>query len=159
MIFGVLSDECTADNAVEVLHGSSGLRLGDVAKGRYVVSQFSLSDIDHLNIEHRLATPAGSSLPGGLVSNDKFDLNERWMSVNESRLKIHFTNGCGTLLLRFLADLNEMESRRESIPLKRKSPNPLLSSVSTQVKLWCRTIARYDWQLIQLSFGCVERMH
>eukprot|EP00804_Cyclotella_cryptica_P005212 CCRYP_018899-RE/>CCRYP_018899-RE protein AED:0.10 eAED:0.10 QI:455/0.55/0.8/1/0.55/0.7/10/382/1227 len=165
IVFGVKNGDCSSDDAAEVLHGSSGLRLSDVAQGRYIVSQFSLRDIDHLNIEQMLATPHGkifdcreSHLPGGLVSNNEFRRNERWMSVSESRLKIHFSTGCGTLLLRFLADLNENESCRKDISLNRKSPNWLLSTVGSQVKLWCRTIARLRGESnLKMSlphFGC-----
>lgn len=138
---------------VEVLRESIGLRLRDVAKGRSIVSQFSLDDIDNLNIEQRLSVLADekfddyeSNHPGGRDSNDELDLSEHSIYVNESHLKIHFTNGCGTVLLRFLADMNEE---------KRNLCNWLLADVGTQAKLWCQTIARYGWQLHKLGFACI----
>ena len=63
-------------------------------------------------------------------------MNKRWGKVDEDRLKIHFKYN--TLYLRFMTDLNEMETKKEAL---LDDPD-LMHHVGTQTKIWCRTIAR-----------------
>lgn len=141
----------------EMTNGGKGLRLCDIAKGRKIVSQFDLNDVDFVDIEHRLATEPNTSRdiergPEQLFEfwqggNDHIDgysvcrMNERWCEVNEDRLKIHFKAGGGsTLFLRFVIDLKEMESRKIELGLGKDITDQGI--VGRQAKVWCRSIAR-----------------
>jgi hypothetical protein len=138
-------------------NGGKGLRLCDVAKGRKILSQFDLDDIDFVDIEHRLATESDSNndiekgheqlLEFWQGGNDHLNcyrlnkMNERWCNVNEDRLKVHFKSGGGTtLFMRFTVDLKEMEMRKLELHAEEDIPDQL-SDVGRQAKVWCRTIA------------------
>ena len=127
-------------------------------KGRKVVSKFMLNEIDCIDIEHSLSIPTDTKSTRDVESNcqqlgefwqgctdalayDADDMSNRWCHVDEDRLKIHFTGGCGTLYLRLLADLKEKEDIITSISTDN-SPS-LLANVGSETKIWCRTIARY----------------
>jgi len=134
-------------------NGGKGLRLCDVAKGRKILSQFDLDDIDFVDIEHRLATVSDSIndvergheqllefWQGGndhIIDYRLQKMNLRWCNVNEDRLKIHFNSGGGTtLFMRFAVDLKEMERRKLELHAGEE-----LSDIGRQAKVWCRTIA------------------
>lgn len=135
--------------------GGKGLRLADVVKGRNVVSTFLLDEIDFIDIEHSLRIAAGESVRDvesnsqdlgefwegctDALTYDPTDMSSRWCHVDEDRLKIHFTGGCGTLYLRILADLKEKEATSKPI----EADSSLLDGVGRETKIWCRTIARY----------------
>lgn len=168
VIFDVPDDGCvpsrTATGAISFGDGGKGLSLNDVAIGRKVLSHFLLDDIDFIDIEHSLAISCDGETKD--IESNSQDLGEfwqgfsftveynaiamskRWSRVDEDRLKIHFTNGCGTLYLRLLVDLKEKECRKISIPLQGESRS-LLANVGTETKIWCRTIARYEMVCIQ----------
>ena len=136
--------------------GCRGLYLSDVAKGRRVVSQFNLDEIDFVDIEHRAPIPReeieGDDVEathkyklleywqGGNGSCDDYEvgaINRRWSQVAEDRLKIHFKYS--TLFLRFLADLNEREHTSKA---SNTDDIVLTVNVGAEAKVWCRTIAR-----------------
>ena len=134
-------------------NGGKGLRLCDVARGRKILSQFDLDDIDFVDIEHRLATVSDSTndvesgheqlLEFWQGGNDHINgyrlqnMNLRWCNVNEDRLKVHFKSGGGTtLFVRFTVDLKEMEKRKLELQTGEE-----LSDIGRQAKVWCRTIA------------------
>mmetsp|Transcript_29879 Transcript_29879/g.44946 ORF Transcript_29879/g.44946 Transcript_29879/m.44946 type:complete len:711 (+) Transcript_29879:385-2517(+) len=134
-------------------NGGKGLRLCDVAKGRKILSQFDLDDIDFVDIEHRLATVSDSTndvesgheqlLEFWQGGNDHIDgyrshkMDLRWCNVNEDRLKVHFKSGGGTtLFMRFTVDLKEMERRKLELHAGEE-----LSDIGRQAKVWCRSIA------------------
>ena len=137
--------------------------MNDVATGRKILSHFLLDDIDFIDIEHCLAISCDGETQdiesnrqelgefwqgfSDTVEYDSVAMSRRWCSVDEDRLKIHFTNGCGTLYLRLLVDLKEKESNRNSMPLKGENRSSL-ANVGTETKIWCRTIARYDMVLL-----------
>jgi len=142
-----LLPECTATN------GGKGLYVSDVARGRQISSTFNVEDIDFVDIEHRAAIICEDeevedveakrnfnlleSWQGGSCNDYEVDaMNKRWGKVDEDRLKIHFKYN--TLYLRFMTDLNEMESKKEAL---LDDPD-LMHHVGTQTKIWCRTIAR-----------------
>jgi hypothetical protein len=139
-------------------NGGKGIRLCDVAKGRKILSQFDLKDVDFVDIEHRLATESDSNsdiergqeqlLEFWQGGNDHINsyrlskMNERWCNVNEDRLKVHFKSGGGTtLFIRFTIDLKEMERRKLEWHAEEDSPDQS-SNVGRQAKVWCRSIAR-----------------
>ena len=124
---------------------------------RKVVSQFDLENVDFVDIEHRLAINGDVEVndiegqhchdlefwQGGNNLIDDYDvstMNKRWGHVDEDRLKIHFS--CGTLYLRFIVDLKEMESRTMNMSVNTNNPD-LTANIGTQTKVWCRTIARF----------------
>lgn len=134
-------------------NGGKGLRLCDVAKGRKILSQFDLDDIDFVDIEHRLEAVSDSISDvergheqllefwqGGndhIADYTSHKMNMRWCNVNEDRLKVHFKSGGGTtLFMRFAVDLKEMERRKLELHAGEK-----LSDIGRQAKVWCRTIA------------------
>jgi hypothetical protein len=138
--------------------GHKGLYLSDVAKGRKIVSQFTLDEIDFLDIEHRAPIPRGESerddveatqnysllehWQGGNGSCEDYEvdaMNIRWSHVAEDRIKIHFKYS--TLFLRFMADLKEMEHRSKAS--NTLDDSGLTVHVGAEAKVWCRTIARY----------------
>ena len=138
--------------------GYKGWYLSDVAKGRKIVSQFTLDEIDFLDIEHRASIPRGESegddveatqnyslleyWQGGNGSCEDYEvdaMNKRWSHVAEDRLKIHFKYS--TLFLRFMADLKEMEHRSKAS--NNADGSGLTVHVGAEAKVWCRTIARY----------------
>lgn len=138
-------------------NGGKGLRLCDVAKGRNILSQFDLNDVDFVDIEHRLGTESDSNddiergneqlLEFWQGGNDHINgyrlhrMNVRWINVNEDRLKVHFKSGGGTtLFMRFAVDLKEMEKRKLELHAEEDSPDQL-SDVGRQAKVWCRSIA------------------
>jgi hypothetical protein len=142
-------------------NGGKGVRLCDVAKGRKILSQFDLNDVDFVDIEHRLATVSDSNRVEDLEigfelllefwqgGNDHIGdyslrkMNDRWSDVNEDRLKVHFKSGGGTtLFLRFAIDLKEMESRKINNSHVENDISDQLSEIGKQAKIWCRTIAR-----------------
>ena len=142
-----LLPECAATN------GGKGLYVSDVARGRQISSTFNIEDIDFVDIEHRAAIICEDeevedveakrnfnlleSWQGGSCNDYEVDaMNKRWGKVDEDRLKIHFKYN--TLYLRFMTDLNEMESKKEAL---LDDPD-LMHHVGTQTKVWCRTIAR-----------------
>ena len=107
-------------------NGGEGMYLCDVAKGRSIVSQFSVDKITGVDIEHRVAVAqrdvtgcdaevnhTGNLLEywqGGGISCDGYEvssMNERWGYVNEDRLKIRFKHQ--TLFLRFMVDLKQTD--------------------------------------------------
>jgi len=158
VLFDVLDETegrgSTPENAISTYNnGGKGLRLCDVAKGRKIMDQFNLDDVDFVDIEHRAAIPGGiddedievnrSNLleywQGGSCWCEDFEvdaMNKRWGHVDEDRLKIHFKYN--TLYLRFMVDLKEMEHKSKAL----LDDSDLLNHVGTQTKLWCRTIAR-----------------
>ncbi len=134
-------------------NGGKGLRLCDVAKGRKIVSQFDLDDIDFVDIEHRLEAVSDSISDietgheqllefwqGGnnhIINYRSQKMDLRWCKVNEDRLKVHFKSGGGTtLFMRFAVDLKEMERRKLELHAGEE-----LSDIGRQAKVWCRTIA------------------
>ena len=147
-------DYGTSESTFDIsTNGGKGLRLCDVAKGRKILSQFDLDDIDFVDIEHRLATVSDSAndvesgheqlLEFWQGGNDFINdyrlqkINLRWCNVNEDRLKVHFKSGGGTtLFMRFAVDLKEMEKRKLELHAGEE-----LSDVGRQAKVWCRTIA------------------
>ena len=171
ILFDVLDEgEDGLDSTLKTSHhdGFKELHLCEVAKGRKIVSQFALDDIDFVDIEHRAAVPLDNDndeediennrnhsllefWQGGNRSNEDYDvdvMNRRWEKVDEDRLKIHFKYN--TLYLRFMVDLKEMEHKsKESLV----DPN-IMSHVGTQTKLWCKSIARYVG--LNLALMCVS---
>ncbi|KAL3802312.1 hypothetical protein HJC23_007137, partial [Cyclotella cryptica] len=161
VIFEVPDDDSlplrTTNSAISFSDGGRGLSLVDVAIGRRVLSQFLIDDIDFIDIEHSLAISGDGEIEdiesnhqdvrefwqgfANTVKYDFIDMSKRWSRVDEDRLKIHFTNGCGTLYLRLLVDLKEKESSKNSRQLQGESCS-LLATVGTETKIWCRTIAR-----------------
>ena len=164
VLFEVLDDMeqtgVSREPATSILNnGGKGSYLCDVAKGRKVVSQFNLDEINCVDIEHRVAIPGENKFDsediegnhnsnlqeywqrGGHTTHADYDTNamtKRWDHVDEDRLKIQFKHNHNALLLRFIVDLKEMED-------KRKFPqdnSALMNTVGTQTKVWCRTIAR-----------------
>ncbi|KAL7540630.1 hypothetical protein ACHAXR_010673 [Thalassiosira sp. AJA248-18] len=136
-------------------NGGKGLSLCDVAKGRKIVSQFSLDHLDFVDIEHRAAVPGDTGVEdievnrsnlleywqGGSCTGEDYEvdtMNKRWEHVDEDRLKIHFKSSNVILYLRFMVDLKEMESKRKTL----LGDTDLMHHVGTQTKVWCRTIAR-----------------
>ena len=152
----LIEDLESAPDNVTSLNGCKGLRLCDVAKGRNVVSQFELDDVDFVSIERQFAIPGDGDL-GGIEEHCKSDLvefwqggtssksyevlemNKRWGHVDEDRLKIHFA--CGTLYLRFVVDLKDMESKNTTTTSLAIN-NDAASNEGKGSILWCRTIAR-----------------
>lgn len=150
IIFDILDEMHDSD----VSNGGKGLHLSDVARGRNIVSQFNLDDVDFVDIEHRPAILGDiddediegnykmnlmESWQGGRWAHADYDtdgINKRWEGVDEDRLKIHFKYN--TLYLRFMVDLKEMEQKRKAL----MGDSDLMHHVGTQTKLWCRTIAR-----------------
>ena len=134
-------------------NGGKGLYLHDVAKGRKVLSLFSLDEIDSIGIEHRLKIGTTDFLfdleqddqtcrehwQGSTMTTESYDMSStdaRWTHVDEDRLKIRFKNY--TLFLRFFADLGQKETEA-----KHEVPTTgFLNDIGTQTKLWCKTIAR-----------------
>lgn len=119
-------------------NGGKGMRLKDIAKGRKVLCKFELCDIDLVSIERRLALPSESDY-SGVIDHRKnrstehyetSEMNKRWGNVDEDRLKVHFP--FGTLYLRFVIDLKELEGKGANDPLHTNRGS----------SLWCRTIAR-----------------
>lgn len=153
------------------MDGGKGLTLNEVGKGRSVVSKFSLNEIDLIDIEHSLSIKTddlemrdveskgqdlGEFWQGcyDALTYDPNELSRRWCGVDEDRLKIHFTGGCGTLYLRLLVDLKDKESIKDAASPFDVSPS-LLSCVGTETKIWCRTIARYlcsNYDKIDLNY-------
>ncbi|KAL7553150.1 hypothetical protein ACHAWF_016399 [Thalassiosira exigua] len=141
-------------------NGGKGLQLCDVARGRKIVSQFNLDEVNFVDIEHREAIPNDiSAIFDGLEGRDiesnddalreswqgasilmgDYDaevMSKRWGHVDEDRLKIRFKYN--TLFLRFMVDLKEMEHNRKAL---MDDPD-LMHHVGKQTKLWCSTIAR-----------------
>jgi len=119
-------------------NGGKGLRLKDIAKGRKVLCKFELCDIDLVSIERRLALPTESDYSGfndhrknrPTEYYETAEMNKRWGHVDEDRLKVHFP--FGTLYLRFVIDLKELEGKGANDPLHTNRGS----------SLWCRTIAR-----------------
>jgi len=141
-------------------NGGRGMALSDVAKGRKILDQFTLDDIDFVDIEHRPAVLEGDVggidveanrydlleyWQGGKCSNGDYecsDMDKRWRRVDEDRLKVHFKSSSNefTLYLRFMVDLKEMEHKtKDDLGLV---DGDLISHVGTQTKVWCRTVAR-----------------
>jgi hypothetical protein len=129
--------------------GYKGLYLSEVAKGRKTVSQFTLDEIDFMDIEHRAPIPQGEIEGDDIETTQNYSLLEywqggngscedygvdamskRWSQVAEDRLKIHFKNG--TLFLRFLADLKEMEHKSKAS--NNTDTIGLISYVSAEAK-------------------------
>lgn len=164
VLFEVLDDMeqtgVSREPATSILNnGGKGSYLCDVAKGRKIVSQFNLDEINCVDIERRVAISSENKFEsediegnhnynlqeywqrGGHTSIADYDANamtKRWDHVDEDRLKIQFKHNHNALLLRFIVDLKEMED-------KRKFPqdnSALMNTVGTQTKVWCRTIAR-----------------
>lgn len=160
VLFEVPEDSCySPESSSALVDGGKGLSLNEVGKGRSVVSKFSLNEIDFIDIEHSLSINAGDSEIRDIESKgqdlgefwqgcydaltyDPDDMSKRWCRVDEDRLKIHFTGGCGTLYLRLLVDLKDKEGNKDATTPLDVSPS-LLSCVGTETKIWCRTIARY----------------
>jgi len=144
------------EEALAATHGGKGLRLCDVAKGRTVLDHFDLEDIDLVRIERRMAVVAGERdieksrqdqhfqfefWQGGCDQIGEYDgssVNKRWIHVDEDRLKIHFN--FGTLFLRFMVDLREMECQKTTPT--NSNTDFCAETVSEGSNLWCRTIAR-----------------
>ena len=134
-------------------NGGKGLYLHEVAKGRKVLSLFSLEEIDYIGIEHRQKIDTTDLLfdpeqddqtcreywQGSTMTAESYDMSStdaRWNHVDEDRLKIRFKNY--TLLLRFFSDLGQKES-------EAKHGAPTISfpiDIGTISKRWCKTIAR-----------------
>lgn len=145
-----------ASATIHLTNGGKGSYLCDVAKGRKIVSQFNLDDINFVDIEHRTAI-SQENIDGedvewnrnhslleywqrGNHTREDYDINtltNRWNHVDEDRLKIQFKHH--SLVLRFMADLKEMEEKRKNPP----GDAVLMNNIGTQTKVWCRTIARY----------------
>ena len=140
-------------------NGCKGMRLCDVAKGRKIVSQFDLNDVDFVGIDHQRAIPGDGDV-GDIEENCEIDLefwqggtscesyevlemNKRWEHVDKDRLKIHVFSS-GTLYLRFVVDLKDLES-------KNLATYNDAASEGKGLVLWVRTIARCDLMLIILS--------
>jgi len=133
--------------------GGKGLYLHEVAKGRKVLSLFSLDEIDYISIEHRRKINTTDLLfdpeqndqtcreywQGSTMTTESYDMSSmdaRWSHVDEDRLKIRFQNY--TLFLRFFADLGQKESEA-----KHEAPTTgILNDIGTLSKRWCKTIAR-----------------
>ncbi|EJK49301.1 hypothetical protein THAOC_31844, partial [Thalassiosira oceanica] len=133
--------------------GGKGLYLHEVAKGRKVLSLFSLDEIDYISIEHRRKIDTTDLLfdpeqndqtcreywQGSTMTTESYDMSStdaRWSHVDEDRLKIRFQNY--TLFLRFFADLGQKESEA-----KHEAPTTgILNDIGTLSKRWCKTIAR-----------------
>ncbi len=119
-------------------NGGKGLRLKDIARGRKVLCKFELCDIDLVSIERRLALPTerdyssvnDHSLNQPAEYYEAAEMNKRWGHVDEDRLKVHFP--FGTLYLRFVIDLKELEGKGATDP----------THTNRGSSLWCRTIAR-----------------
>jgi len=157
VVFDVLDEtgdlESTLENGVSSYkNGGKGLHLCDVARGRNIVSQFNLDEVDFVDIEHRAAVLGdidGEDIEGNRNNNllehwqggnEDYDvdaMNKRWEHVDEDRLKIHFKYN--TLYLRFMVDLKEMEHKSKAF---LADDSDLMNHVGTQTKVWCRTIAR-----------------
>lgn len=157
MILDVPDDDVLQSDATVLGDGGKGLSLNVVARGRNVLSTFLLNDVDFIDIEHSLSIgdvdvrdiesncqQLGEFWQGcgDSMAYDPSEMTRRWCNVDEDRLKIHFTSGCGTLYLRILVDLKEKELARANPSSHDENPS-LLSSVGSETKIWCRTIARY----------------
>ncbi|KAL3822990.1 hypothetical protein ACHAXA_008130 [Cyclostephanos tholiformis] len=137
--------------------GCKGLYLSDVAKGRKIVSQFNLHEIDFVEIEHRAPVLREKIEGDDVESTHNYSLMEywqcgnsscedyevgtmdkRWSRVPEDRVKIHFKYN--TLFLRFMVDLKEMEHRNKVAC--NADDIGLALNVGAEAKVWCRTIAR-----------------
>ena len=162
---------CSGNTCVVLSDGGKGLRLADVVKGRKVVSTFLLDEIDFIDIEHSLRIASGEINARDVESNSQdlgefwqgctdaltynpVDMSSRWCQVDEDRLKIHFTGGCGTLYLRILADLKEKEATIKPF----EEDTSLLDVVGRETKIWCRTIARYV-VFLSAIFICLLCLH
>ncbi|KAL3801884.1 hypothetical protein ACHAW5_008670 [Stephanodiscus triporus] len=138
--------------------GCKGLYLSEVAKGRKIVSQFNLDEIDFMDIEHRAPIPQeeietddveathNNNLleywQGGKSQFEDYEvvaMNRRWSHVPEDRLKIHFKYS--TLFLRFFVDLKEREHTSKASN-NNDDIGLTVADVGAEAKLWCRTIAR-----------------
>ena len=158
VLFDVLDETDDLDLMLQDTHGYKGLHLSDVAKGRKIVSQFNLDEIDFVDIEHRAPIPRGEievddveaihnySLreywQGGNISCEDYEfdeMNKRWSHVDEDILRIQFKDS--TLFLRFMADLNEKEHTNKA--LDNVDGIGFTIHVGTQVKVWCLTFLRY----------------
>lgn len=133
--------------------GGKGLSLKEAVIGRKVVGKFLIDEIDSIDIEHSAAIFSESEIRDverncqelgefwqgchTALTYDPLEMSQRWCNVDEDRLKIHFTGGCGTLYLRLFADLKEKEAGKDTL-----STPTLLSNVGKETKIWCRTIAR-----------------
>lgn len=141
-----------------MVDGGKGRSLKEVVQGRNVVSKFLLDEIDCIDIEHSLSLSVDTETKDiesnsqelgefwqgccDALTYDPSEMSSRWKHVDEDRLKIHFTGGCGTLYLRFLVDLKEKEVSRNLLLPPDDNPS-LLANVGTETKIWTRTIARY----------------
>ena len=150
----VLFDVINEDGSHSCKNGGKGTQLCEVARGRKIVSQFNLDDVDFVDIEHRAAISGDADDEGEDIEVNRNNLleywqggdacedyevdamNGRWKQVDEDRLKIHYKYN--TLYLRFLADLKEMEDKRKDL---LDDPD-LMHHIGSQSKVWCRTIAR-----------------
>lgn len=155
-------------DSLDSSEGFRCLCLCDVAahmltNGRKIVSQFNLNEVDFIELEHRSPITregieaddvelnrlslheywergANNSVEDYAVE----DVNKQWSHVDEDRLKISFTASSiwsglhSTLFLRFMVDLNVLESKRKSDESKDN-----VNDVDSEARLWCRTIARY----------------
>jgi hypothetical protein len=163
ILFNALDDDTVdslaPDHAISnFINGGKGMYLCDVARGRRIVCQFNLDEIELVEIEHRVAITQNNiisedvevnnsnNLPeywqGGNISSEGYQvssMNKRWRHVNEDRLKIRFKHQ--TLFLRFVADLKEMEHKSKDSNSGDNSLN-ITAHVGAEAKLWCRTIAR-----------------
>lgn len=147
------------DTILSSTDGCKGMYLFEVAKGRKIVSQFNLDEIDFMDIEHRAPVPReeiesddveathNNNLleywQGGNSPREDYEvgaMNRRWSHVAEDRLKIHFKYS--TLFLRFLVDLKEREHTSKASKYTDEVGITGVD-VGAEAKLWCRTIARY----------------
>jgi hypothetical protein len=158
ILFDVIDENDDLDLMPRDTRGYKGLYLSDVAKGRKIVSQFNLDEIDFVDIEHRAPLPQGEIevdgvdarhncglreyWQGGNISCEDYEVNamdKRWSHVDEDILRIQFKDS--TLFLRFMADLNEKEHRNKA--LDNVDGIGFTIHVGTQVKVWCLTFLRY----------------
>ena len=168
VILEVLDDDLHSAGPSGALgDGGKGLSLKEAVIGRKVVSKFLIDEIDFIDIEHSAAICGNSEIRDvernsqelgefwqgchTAVTYDPLEMSQRWCNVDEDRLKIHFTGGCGTLYLRLFADLKEKEAGKDTLSIDNTLS--LLSNVGTETKIWCRTIARYATSGVSYTFA------
>eukprot|EP00546_Thalassionema_frauenfeldii_P019785 CAMPEP_0178903366 /NCGR_PEP_ID=MMETSP0786-20121207/5117_1 /TAXON_ID=186022 /ORGANISM="Thalassionema frauenfeldii, Strain CCMP 1798" /LENGTH=1103 /DNA_ID=CAMNT_0020574729 /DNA_START=1039 /DNA_END=4350 /DNA_ORIENTATION=+ len=146
--------------------GGKGLRLSDVAFGRKIIGQLSLDDIEAVAIErilprapdeenqatNKLTMPTPDEYWKELeIDRTQSTVGEsrtiqmkpaksrynRWMDVNEDRLKLKTKHD--TLFLRFYSDLDHAEHNVEKLKAENNQNGPVVNNNSI---LWCQTIGR-----------------
>jgi Mlo family len=137
--------------ALQVTRGGKGLRLIDVAAGRKVVGHLDLSDITHINVERDMPYADTSHFHGHFDASNQL-ISEfwqktthieaktesralRWARVKEDRLKV--VSRHGTLYLRYLSDLDEVEAHPEESMAEDELAGFLKKTIAFQ---WAQTL-------------------